>query len=126
MPSNKYRLAPLLSFSVWRINHFHNYKFWGAPWVNGLRHKYSSLLLLSCLLPRPLKDYFGLFPAPLAEAEELVSSAASFGKKLVATGLQLSVALGQAGVCPPQVLHDRCVHGVMSWKLPNKALELLW
>lgn len=38
--SNKYRLAPLHSPSACRINHFHNYKFWGAPWVNRLQYKY--------------------------------------------------------------------------------------
>lgn len=74
----------------------------------------------------PLQDYFGLFSAPLAEAEELVSGAASFGGKLVAPGLQLPVALQQAGICPPQVFHGRCVYGVMRWQFPNKALELLW
>lgn len=127
VPSNKYRPALLLSPSAWRINHFHNYKFWGAPWVNRLQHKYPPPLLFSfCLLPRPLQDYFGLFSAPLAEAEELVSGAASFGEKLVATGLQLPVALEQAGVRPPHVFHDRCVYSVMGWQLPNKALELLW
>ncbi len=126
VPSNKYRPAPLLSPSAWRINHFHNYKFWGAPWVNRPQYKYSSLLFLSCVLPRPLQDYFGLFSAPLAEAEELVSGAASFGEKLVAAGLQLPVALGQAGIRSPQVFHDRCVYSVMGWQFPNKALELLW
>ncbi|TNN81550.1 hypothetical protein EYF80_008323 [Liparis tanakae] len=49
------------------------------------------------------KDYFGLFSAPLAEAEELVNGAASFSEKLVATGLQLPVALEQAGIRPPHV-----------------------
>lgn len=91
-----------------------------------LWYKYSPLLLLSCLLPCPLQDYFGLFSASLAEAEELVSGAASFGKKLVATGLQLPVALEHAGIRPPHVFHNRCVYSVMGWQFPNKALELLW
>ena len=73
-----------------------------------------------------MQDYFGLFSAPFAQAEELVSSAASFGEKLVAAGLQLPVALAQAGIRPPQMLHDRCVYSVMGWQFPNKALELLW
>lgn len=126
VPSNKYRLALLLSPSAWRINHFHNYKFWEAPWVNRLQHKYSSLLFLSCFLPRPLQDYFGLFSASLAEDEELVSGAASFGEKLVATGLKLPVALKKAGIRPPQLFHDRCVYSIMGWQFPNKALKLLW
>lgn len=53
VPSNKYRLALLLSFTAWCINHFHNYNFWGAPWLNGQQHKYSS----SCSL---LASYLGL------------------------------------------------------------------
>lgn len=93
VPSNKYRLALLLSFTAWCINHFHNYKFWGAPWLNGQQHKHSSLMFLACFLPGPLQDHFGLFSAPLAKAEELVSGAARSGEKLVATGLQLPVSL---------------------------------
>lgn len=93
VPSNKYRLALLLSFTAWCINHFHNYKFWGAPWLNGQQHKYSSLMFLACFLPGPLLDHFGLFSAPLAKAEELVSGAARSGEKLVTTGLQLPVSL---------------------------------
>lgn len=126
VPSNKYRLAPPLSPSACRINHFHNYTFWGAPWVKRRRHKYSSLLYPSCLLPRPLQDYLRLFSAPLAEAEELVSGAAGFGEKLVAVGLQLPVARGQAAIGPPQVFHGRCVYSIMGWQFPHKALELLW
>lgn len=67
-----------------------------------------------------------MFPAPLTEAEELVSSAASLAEKPVAAGLQLPVALGQAGIGPPQVLHDRCVYSIMGWQFPYKVLELLW
>lgn len=79
-----------------------------------------------CLLPRPMQDYFGLFSAPLAEAEELVNGAAGFGQELATAGLQLPVALQQAAVRPPHVFHHRCVHSVMGWQFPNKALELLW
>lgn len=68
----------------------------------------------------------GLLSAPLAEAEEPVNGAVSFREKLVATGLQLPVALEHAGVRPPHVFHDRCVHSVMGWQFLNKALELLW
>lgn len=107
------------------MNHFHNYKFWGAPCVNRLLYKYSSLLFL-CFLPRPLQDHSWLFLTPFAEPEELGSGTASLGEKLVAAGLQLPVALGQAGIGPPQVFHDRCVHSVMGWQFPNKVLELLW
>lgn len=121
---NKYCRAPLLPPGARRINHFHNYKFWGAPWVKRLLYEYSSLF--PPVLPRPLQDRFRLLSAPLAEAEELVSGAVSFGEKLVAAGLQLPVALDQAGIRPPHVLHHRCVHGVMDWQLPNEALELLW
>lgn len=81
---------------------------------------------MSRLLPRPGQDYFGLLPAPLAEAEELVSDAVSFGEKLVAVCLQLPVALEQVGVRPPQVFHDRCVYSIMAWQFLHKALEFLW
>lgn len=67
-----------------------------------------------------------MFLAPLAEPEELVSSATSLGEKPVAAGLQLPVALGQVGVGPPQVRHVRCVYSVIGWQVPNKVLELLW
>lgn len=82
-------------------------------------------LVPGCLSPRPLQDYSGLFLAPLAEAEELVSGAASLGQELLAAGLQVPVALGEVGIGPPQQLHVGCVHGVTRWQVPNKVLELL-
>lgn len=78
------------------------------------------------MIPWPLQDYFGLFSAPLAEAEELVSGTTSLGEKLAAPGHQLLVAVEQPGICPPQLFDSRCVDGVMAWQFLDKVLELLW
>lgn len=64
--------------------------------------------------------------ASLAKTEELVSGATCFVKEQATRGLQLPIALEQTPIHPPQVLHDRCVHGVMGWQPSNKTLELLW
>lgn len=77
------------------MSHPHNYTIFGETGVKGPRSKYPPPPWFPvCLSPRPLQDYSGLFLAPLAEAEELVSGAASLGEELVAAGLQLPVALG--------------------------------
>lgn len=80
----------------------------------------------SRVLPRPRQDNPRRLSAPPAEAEELVSGAAGSGQELLAAGFQLPMALQQAAVRAPQVLHDRCVHSVVDWQLPNEASELLW
>lgn len=128
VPSNKRRLALLLSLPASCINHSHNYRFRGAARAN-MRIPPSHLLPptpTSHILPRLWRYNPRRLSAPLAEAEELVSRAASSGDELLAVGLQLPVALLQASIHPPQVLHDRCVHSVVDWQLPNEASELLW
>lgn len=122
--SNNPRLAPLRSLSARPLGHPHNCV--EELELTGCGVNTPSPLSPVCLSPRPLQDYSGLLLAPPAEAEELVSGAASLGKELFAAGLQLAVALGQVGIGPPQQFHLGCVYGVIPWQVPNKVLELLW
>lgn len=75
--------------------------------------------------PLPQHNNLGLASAPLAEGEDLVDDPMRLARQLLGAGLQLFVALQDAGLHLPEVLDGGHVQRVERGEPSDKVLELI-